>query len=172
MVLLSQTFNTPLGKMMAFGDDNGLYFLEFTDLPRFEEKKALLAKKTNKLLLTGHTQSLDHLQEELELYFTGKLFTFTVPLILLGTPFQQRVWEELQTIPFGKTWSYSTLAAQVSNPSGCRAVAQANGANKLPIVIPCHRVIQSDGSIGGYSSGLSRKQWMLNHESILCQKVE
>ena len=169
MTLLSQTFDTPLGNILAVGDNTALYLLEFLDHLRINDKTKLLEKKTNKAITIGNAKSLDLIQKELSLYFAGKLEKFTVPLALFGTSFQQRVWKELQQIPFGKTWSYATLACRIGNPSACRAVARANGTNRLPIVIPCHRVIQSDGSLGGYNSGLSRKSWMLNHENFFTQ---
>ena len=82
----------------------------------------------------------------------------------MGSPFQQQVWLALQTIPHGQTCSYQELAVQIGRPSSCRAVANANGANQIAIVIPCHRVINTGGALGGYGGGVSRKQWLLSHE--------
>jgi O-6-methylguanine DNA methyltransferase len=107
------------------------------------------------------------LAQEIGDYFRGIPTTFSaLPLDLRGTPFQLRVWEELRKIPWGRTISYKELAARVGNPLACRAVGRANGANPLPLIIPCHRVIAADGSLGGYSSGLARKRWLLEHEGI------
>jgi methylated-DNA-[protein]-cysteine S-methyltransferase len=104
--------------------------------------------------------------QQLSDYFEGKLMEFSIPVQLSGTAFQVRVWNALQKIPFGVTWSYQQLAAEAGNPRGMRAAGSANGRNPLPIIIPCHRVIRKNGDIGGYSSGLSIKRWLLRHEGI------
>ncbi len=101
-------------------------------------------------------------------YFSGIPPDFSsVPLDLQGTPFQLRVWEKLREIPWGGTISYQELAARVGNPKATQAVGRANGANPIPLIVPCHRVIAADGSLGGYSSGLDRKRWLLQHEGSL-----
>jgi methylated-DNA-[protein]-cysteine S-methyltransferase len=100
-------------------------------------------------------------------YFEGKIKTFSLPLHLHGTPFQIQIWKALQKIPHGKTWSYQQLAMEAGNPRAMRAAGSANGRNPLPIIIPCHRVIRKNGDIGGYSSGLSIKKWLLAHEGII-----
>ncbi len=98
-------------------------------------------------------------------YFRGRAGDFSsLPLDLQGTPFQLRVWQELRKIPWGRTISYKELAARAGSPQGCRAVGQANGANPIPLIIPCHRVINANGGLGGFSSGLHRKRWLLEHE--------
>jgi len=98
-------------------------------------------------------------------YFAGKPASFeALPLDLQGSPFQLRVWQELQKIPRGETVSYQELAKHIGRPRAARAVGQACGANPIPILIPCHRVIAANGSLGGYSSGLERKRWLLKHE--------
>ena len=107
---------------------------------------------------------LDLLTVQLDDFFLGRLDRFTVPLDPLGTPFQQRVWELLRTIPFGETRSYAWLADRLALPGGSRAVGAANGANPIAIVIPCHRVIRSDGDLCGYAGGIRRKKWLLEHE--------
>jgi methylated-DNA-[protein]-cysteine S-methyltransferase len=107
---------------------------------------------------------LHQLETELDEYFSGKRRHFTVPLDLGGTPFQQRVWDALQNIEYGTTISYIELARRIGNPKAMRAVAQANGRNPVPILVPCHRVIYADGSLGGYSSGLPFKVKLLDHE--------
>ena len=105
-------------------------------------------------------------------YLQGDLQAFdTIRLHLLGTPFQQRVWQTLRTIPPGETWSYKQLAINLGHPTAFRAVANANGKNPIPLLIPCHRVIASDGSLGGFSSGLVRKQWLLAHETQALAKA-
>jgi methylated-DNA-[protein]-cysteine S-methyltransferase len=97
-------------------------------------------------------------------YFAGELKTFELPLALAGTPFQKRVWAELRRIPFGETISYLELARRVGNPKASRAVGSANGQNPVAVIVPCHRVIARDGTLGGFGGGLDRKEWLLNHE--------
>jgi methylated-DNA-[protein]-cysteine S-methyltransferase len=102
--------------------------------------------------------------EQLVAYFAGRLRQFELPLDAQGTPFQRRVWAELLRIPFGTTASYRQLAAAVGNANASRAVGLANGANRLAVVIPCHRIIGSDGSLTGYAGGMERKAWLLGLE--------
>ena len=112
----------------------------------------------------GSSAVLDLCQQQLEGYFDGTLTKFSVPLRLEGTPFQKRVWEALQTIPFGATWSYSELAQRVGNAKACRAVGGANHRNPIAILVPCHRVVGASGALTGYAGGLERKQSLLAHE--------
>ncbi len=112
----------------------------------------------------GNSPMLDLCQQQLGAYFDGTLTKFSVPLRLQGTPFQRRVWEALQTIPFGATWSYSELAQRVGNAKACRAVGGANHRNPIPILVPCHRVVGASGALTGYAGGLARKQALLEHE--------
>jgi methylated-DNA-[protein]-cysteine S-methyltransferase len=108
------------------------------------------------------------LEEELVGYFSGKLTTFSIPVALTaGSPFQRRVWKQLELIPYGETRSYADIARDVGNPRGCRAVGGANGSNPVPIVVPCHRVIKADGSIGGFSSGVHIKRKLLALEGVV-----
>jgi methylated-DNA-[protein]-cysteine S-methyltransferase len=107
---------------------------------------------------------------QLDEYFNGTLRTFNLPILKNGTPFQQRVWDELLTIPIGKTISYLQLAKQLGDEKVIRAAASANGKNPLAIIVPCHRVIGSDGSLTGYAGGLKRKQFLLDHEQKLLGK--
>jgi AraC family transcriptional regulator of adaptative response/methylated-DNA-[protein]-cysteine methyltransferase len=104
---------------------------------------------------------LRHLQEELTAYFDGALQRFSVPILHPGTPFQERVWGELCRIPYGETRSYEELAAAAGVPGGARAAGHANGQNRICIVIPCHRVVNKDGRLGGYGGGLHRKEYLL-----------
>ena len=161
-VLKASWINTPLGQMLAIGDDDALYLLEFGDQRGLDKKLEQLKAKAT--IIPGRTKSICSIDNELTLYFQGKLSEFKTPLYLSGTPFQISVWNELKKIPFGKTKSYADLARAIQNPKGYRAVAQANGANPLAIVIACHRVINESGALGGYSGGISRKQWLLDHE--------
>lgn len=164
-VFATKLLKTTLGAMTAVADDNAVYLLEFADDSKLERKLARLTEKTGAILVPGRMPIIDLLEQELDRYFAGQLQQFTVPVVMLGTPFQLSVWQALQQIPFGQTCSYAQLAQAVGKPTAWRAVAQANGANNLPLIIPCHRVINTGGNLGGYSSGLERKIWLLEHES-------
>lgn len=104
--------------------------------------------------------------EQLSSYFAGELKSFDLPLSLVGTPFQIKVWETLRTIPYGETWSYMEMALAIGNDKACRAVGGANGRNPIPVIVPCHRVVGSNGSLGGYSSGLNMKKRLLSIEGV------
>jgi methylated-DNA-[protein]-cysteine S-methyltransferase len=112
----------------------------------------------------GTDSLLDEARRQLVAYFARRLRAFDVPLAPNGTDFQRRVWNALREIPFGTTISYAALARRVSNAAAVRAVGAANGRNPIPIIVPCHRVIGSDGSLTGFGGGLPRKQWLLRHE--------
>jgi AraC family transcriptional regulator of adaptative response/methylated-DNA-[protein]-cysteine methyltransferase len=120
--------------------------------------------KTKTTIVPGRTKHIDSIENELALYFAGSLKEFKTPVHLLGSSFQQNVWRTLTTIPYGHTASYSQEAIAIGKPSACRAVANANGANQLAIIIPCHRIINNNGKLGGYGAGIMRKQWLLDHE--------
>lgn len=158
---------TPLGQMMALADEKVLYLLEFIDARGLECEVKRLRQKIATITPRA-TQPIHSIERELKLYFEGKLREFKTPLFLVGSPFRTLVWEELRKIPFAQTRSYSQMASAIGKPSAFRAVAQANGANQLVIVIPCHRVISADGGLGGYNSGLERKEWLLKHERLSC----
>ena len=112
----------------------------------------------------GADSLLDEARRQLVAYFAGRLRAFDLPLAPNGTEFQRRVWAELTKIPFGTTTSYAALARRVSNAAAVRAVGAANGRNPIPIIVPCHRVVGSDGSLTGFGGGLHRKRWLLEHE--------
>jgi AraC family transcriptional regulator of adaptative response/methylated-DNA-[protein]-cysteine methyltransferase len=155
---------TPLGPMVAGATDAGLCLLEFTDRRMLEAQLRRLQSLLKQPMLPGEHRYLAQTREELALYFDGKLKEFTVPLVFRGTPFEEKVWRELCAIPYGKTESYAGLAARVASPGAQRAVGRANGMNRISIVIPCHRVVNSDGKLGGYGGGLWRKHWLLSLE--------
>lgn len=111
-------------------------------------------------------------REQLAAYLAGTLQTFDLPVRLRGTPFQQRVWAALRTIPYGQTWSYGRLAAAIGQPTASRAVGLANGRNPVGIVVPCHRVVGSTGSLTGYGGGVERKRWLLDHERAQASPAE
>ena len=104
-------------------------------------------------------------RDQLRAYFAGELREFDVPLALDGTEFQRKVWAALRKIPYGKTISYAELARRVGQPGAARAVGSANGRNPVGLIVPCHRVIAADGTLGGYGGGLDRKRWLLDHEA-------
>lgn len=147
--MASMSFHTPLGVIFATADEVGICSLDFD-----VEEQASSATNPH----------LKQLKTELDAYFQGKLKTFSVPLNPHGTPFQKSVWKSLQTIPYGEQISYTQEAIKLEHPKAVRAVANANGKNPIPIIIPCHRVIAKDGGIGGYSGGLSKKVFLLELE--------
>jgi AraC family transcriptional regulator of adaptative response/methylated-DNA-[protein]-cysteine methyltransferase len=149
---------------VAGATEEGVCLLEFTDRRMLEAQFAALGKRFDAPVIPGTNGHLERLREELAGYFTATLRRFTVPLIYPGTPFQQRVWEQLLAIPFGETRSYSELAAAVGAPNAVRAVGHANGQNRIAILIPCHRVVNKDGGLGGYGGGLHRKRYLLDLE--------
>jgi len=164
-VLQSHHINTPCGTMLAIASDVALYFLEFIDSGHIERNTARLEKRANATILAGTNAPIEHIKKELAAYFSGQLTTFNTPLCLQGTAFQIQVWTALKNIPFGQTRSYKDIATSISSPKAFRAVAQANATNPLTVIIPCHRVIRTDGNLGGYSGGgINRKTWLLDIE--------
>ena len=158
-------FSTPLGPMVACAVDSGVCLCEFTDRRMLESEFADLQRRLNAVILPARDNAhLSQLQRELGEYFDGVRRSFEVPLQTPTTPFRQRVWDELRTIPFGETRSYAEQAARLGKPTAVRAVASANGHNRIAIVIPCHRELGADGSLTGYAGGLARKRWLLDHE--------
>jgi O-6-methylguanine DNA methyltransferase len=162
--LKSTQIETPLGTMLAIGNDAGLYLLQFMDKGKLPKEMKQLKLATNCVITEGESASIHSIAQELQAYFKGELQAFHTPLIFFGTPFQQQAWQALQQIPYGKTKSYAEQAVHIGKSRAYRAVANANGANHLTIVIPCHRIITSCGKMGGYSAGLHRKVWLLEHE--------
>ncbi len=163
-VLKASWIDTRLGPMIAISDDEALYLLEFVDRRGLEREVQRLRQKTKSTIIPGHTHPIYSIAKELNLYFDGQLKEFKTPIAMLGSPFQKAIWDELQKIPYGETRSYLDIAKAVGNHLAFRAVARANGANQFAIVVPCHRVINSNGELGGYGGGLARKQWLINHE--------
>jgi len=159
MNLTKAEIQTPLGPMLAIGDEHALYFLEFTDQKGTEQKLKKLQKMAT--ITEGESATTRSIRKELELYFKGALHEFKTQIVLRGTPFQVRVWQELQRIPYGETRSYAELAAAIGRPTAFRAVARANSTNVLPPIVPCHRVINTGGGLGGYAGGLDRKKALL-----------
>jgi AraC family transcriptional regulator of adaptative response/methylated-DNA-[protein]-cysteine methyltransferase len=163
-VVVTTAIDTPLGPLMAGATDQGLCLLEFTDRRMLEAQIERLRTLLDAPLVPGDHPHLRQARLELDAYFAGTRQAFSVPMVFRGTPFEERVWQELGRIPFGDTCSYARLAAQVGSPGAQRAVGRANGMNRMAIVIPCHRVVNSNGQLGGYGGGLWRKSWLLAHE--------
>ncbi|MEM8547180.1 MAG: methylated-DNA--[protein]-cysteine S-methyltransferase, partial [Pseudomonadota bacterium] len=162
--LRATPLETPLGTMLAIGDDDHLHLLEFMDRRALKGELRKLQKFAPGDIGVGESATTDQVAKELNAFFNGQLRTFETPLHLHGTPFQQQVWRELMRIPLGETRSYAQLASAIGKPTAMRAVARANGANQLALVIPCHRVIGADGSLTGYGGGLWRKQKLIDVE--------
>jgi len=148
--------NTPVGTLEIKGDIDGLAFVNFID-PEESESKII-------------PESLQNTVQQLSEYFEGNRINFKLKLNPEGTYFQKKVWQQIKDIPFGKTASYQDIAYQLGDPKAIRAAASANGKNPIAIIIPCHRVIGSDGSLIGYAGGLHRKKWLLEHENPVKQQ--
>ncbi|WP_272493455.1 methylated-DNA--[protein]-cysteine S-methyltransferase [Rhodocaloribacter litoris] len=155
---------TPLGPLLAGTTGEGVCLLEYADLPRLSRQLTRLASRWNAAFVAGLSALHTRLAAELDAYFAGRLRTFTVPVLERGTPFQRAVWAALRSVPYGRTCSYGALARQLGRAGAVRAVARANGANPIALLIPCHRIIGTDGSLTGYGGGLWRKRWLLRHE--------
>ena len=160
---------TSLGPMLAGATGHGVCLLAFADRPLPQTRPEHLNAR-----LTGSPGGRDHplldrLATQLTEYFAGTRRAFDIPLVLTGTPFRERVWRRLLEIPYGRTISYDELARRAGSPGGSRAAGQANGDNRIAIVVPCHRVIRANGDLGGYSGGLSRKRLLLELEEGLPQ---
>lgn len=160
----SDWIETPLGTMLAVADDEALYLLEFADHCMVEKEVEKLQKKIKSTVTPGKTQITNSIRKELKSYFLGQLEHFLTPIEITGTVFQKKIWLELMKIPVGQTRSYSDVAKAIGNFRAVRAIGGASGANQLAIIIPCHRVININGEMGGYFGGLTRKKYLLEHE--------
>ncbi len=166
-VLNLKRIETPLGTMMAVASDKGICLLEYSDRKSLPTELKLIAKHYDSTIIVGEHAYFDLLEKELKAYFLGELKEFSVPLDYIGTDFQKTVWNQLLTIPYGSTRSYQQQAQMIDKPSAVRAVANANGLNKISILVPCHRVIGSDGKLTGYGGGIWRKQKLLELEQAI-----
>ena len=164
--LNSIVIDSPMGKLTIAATASGIVAIGFGT-----EDFNSLATKLKLTLSNTSTPLLENCAKQLEEYFAGKRRCFSLPMNLVGTEFQQKVWHALMSIPYGETISYKEESQRVGNEKAIRAVAQANGANPLPIVIPCHRVINANGNLGGYSSGVDKKQFLLNLERTVSQEI-
>lgn len=175
--VLTRTLETPVGPMIAgvrapsTDEPPALCLLEFTDRPRLPKERVDLSKAVGPLEDAGEfetatpaTDLLDETERQLADYFNRERTSFDLPLLTPGTDFQQAVWRHLLTIPHGTTTTYGRLAEALGNPNAQRAVGAANGANRIAIVIPCHRVIDANGNLHGYGGGIQRKRTLLELE--------
>jgi AraC family transcriptional regulator of adaptative response/methylated-DNA-[protein]-cysteine methyltransferase len=163
MIKISK-IETPLGEMVAGSTEEGICLLEFSDRRMLPTELNDLERLLETTFVEGTNKHLRKLGKELKEYFKGKRKEFSVPLVTPGSEFRKAVWKELLNIPFGSTRTYQQQAKIINKPDSVRAVANANGMNRIAIIIPCHRVIGSDGRLTGYGGGLKRKLWLLDHE--------
>jgi AraC family transcriptional regulator of adaptative response/methylated-DNA-[protein]-cysteine methyltransferase len=162
--LTATRITTPLGPMVAVSDGHALRMLEFGNRRAVPTEIKRLARRQAAQFTLGRDAVLDQIAQELAAYFAGQGARFHTPLAWSGRPFAATVWTALRAIPPGETVAYGELAATLGRPGAARAVARANGANELSIIVPCHRVIGADGRLTGYGGGLERKKWLLDHE--------
>jgi O-6-methylguanine DNA methyltransferase len=163
--IVTRLLETPLGPMLAGATDQGICLLEFTDRRMLPTQLRVLQHRLRMPVMAGRHRHLDQLQVELDEYFGGSRRQFDVPLIAPGSDFQERTWTELRRLASGETVSYEELAMRVGMPRAQRAVGTANGANRIALVIPCHRVVRKSGETGNYGGGRWRKEWLLQHEA-------
>jgi len=162
--IVTTTIESPVGPLVAGATDQGVCLLEFADRRALQNQVGTLRRRIDGSVIPGTNEHLAQLRAELVEYFERRRTVFTVPLVAPGTAFQQQVWRELQRIPCGQTRSYEQVAAAIGRPGAQRAVGRANGDNRIAIVIPCHRVVRSDGSLCGYGGGSWRKRFLLDLE--------
>ena len=165
-------FTTPLGSMYVCASERGVCLLEFADRRTLETEFKAIQRLLKAPMQVGENAYTRQAEREIGEYFAGTRRVFDVPLDTPGSAFQQAVWRVLHTIPYGHTASYSEQAARLGKPQAVRAVANANGANRVSIIIPCHRVISKNGTLTGYGGGLARKQWLLEHERCHADKAQ
>lgn len=162
--LAAAWIDTPLGGMVCVADRDRLHLLEFVERRALPTEMRRLSKAAHGRIGLGSTAMTDRVEAQLAAYFAKESRGFDLALAQNGTPFQRLVWAELMRIPMGATLSYSELARRIGRPEATRAIARANGANQIAVVIPCHRVLGADGALTGYGGGLWRKEALLRHE--------
>jgi AraC family transcriptional regulator of adaptative response/methylated-DNA-[protein]-cysteine methyltransferase len=162
-VLAAQWIDTPIGAMLGVTDDEGVHLLEFAERKALPTEIARLRQRVGPIRF-GQSKMLEALAHQVGQYFSGRAASFDIPVVQKGTPFEATVWSALQQVPPGETRSYGELARFIGRPEAARAVARANGANQVAVIVPCHRIIGADGSLTGYGGKLWRKQWLLEHE--------
>ena len=155
---------TPLGPMIAAATSTGIFMHDFADRKGLDDYLTKVSKSLSSPVLPGYNDHLISLEQQVDNYFQGKQRTFNLSIQPIGTSFQQEVWNSLISIPYGTTRNYSTQAELLGRKNAVRAVAAANGQNRIAIVIPCHRVIGKNGELTGYAGGIHRKKWLLDYE--------
>lgn len=163
-LLAAAWIETPLGPMLAIAGDRGLELLEFVDRRALETELRELRRQWDVAIVPGDHLILSAAKAQLAEYFAGTRTMFDLPLNQRGSTFQLKAWQALCEIPYAETRSYADMARRVGSPHAVRAIGRVNGQNRIAIVVPCHRVIRSDGSLCGYGGGRWRKQWLLDHE--------
>ncbi len=170
--IYTHQLSTPLGPMIAGMYDQKLVMLEFKSDQRVEKQMLRIGNQLKAASIEGPGHLFQDVREQLDLYFQGLSNSFDLPLLMVGSAFQQKVWNALLEIPAGTTQSYEEIARHIKHTRAVRAVGTANGANALAIVIPCHRVIGKNGKLTGYAGGLARKEWLLKHEEKAFRSVK
>lgn len=163
-IILVNRLTTPLGPMFVCATDKGICLLEFVEREILEKEFKELQRLLKATVIVGENAHIKQVKKEINAYFAHQLKTFEVPLDMPGTDFQKLVWAHLLKIPIGEKTTYQTIAQQIEKPKAVRAVGAANGRNRIAIIVPCHRVIGSDGKLRGYGGGIERKEWLLAHE--------
>jgi len=163
-IILISRLTTPIGPMFVCATDKGICLLEFVDRRMLETEFKDLQRLLKARIITGENEHIKQAKRELEEFFDGIRKTFDVKLHTPGTQFQNQIWSVLKEIPYGQTSTYKEQAITIGNQNAVRAVARANGMNRISIIIPCHRVIGKNGSLTGYGGAIERKQWLIEHE--------
>lgn len=162
--IVMHRFTTPLGPMFVCATERGVCLLEFVDRQRLEKEIDDLQRLLSARVIAGENQHTRQTQQEIGEYFAGSRQRFEVALDIPGSDLQRQVWRQIQSLEYGTTTWYQAIAQGIGNPAAVRAVASTIGANRVAIIIPCHRIIAKDGTPGGYAGGLARKKWLLEHE--------
>ena len=158
--------------MFVCATDKGICLLEFTDRKMLETEFKDLQKKRNAKILIGENEHTKRVRKEIKAYFDGECTTFQVPLDVIGTDFQQKAWKALIEVSFGLTATYQQQATKINKPNAIKAVANANGFNRISIIIPCHRIVGENGDLMGYGGGIARKKWLIEFEKKVLEQQQ
>lgn len=163
--IITHPYLSPCGELILASFEDSLCLCDWVQGQHSEATFRKLEKALKSSISSGNSEVIRHTKQQLDAYFNGQVIAFDVPLLLIGTEFQQQVWRSLEQIAYGTTISYATQASRLGCPQAVRAVANANGRNPISIILPCHRVIGSNGKLTGYGGGLDKKRWLLDRES-------
>lgn len=169
--IISKIIESPVGEFIAGATERGCCLFEFYDRGGFERIRMRMLKRYNREVKEGSNSLLNEIEKQSNEYFSGTRKEFDFPIDQKGTAFEKSVWNALMKIPYGETRSYGEIAKQLGKPGAPRAVGRANGMNYIAIVIPCHRVIDSNGNLHGYGGGVWRKRWLLEHEGAIPKQM-